>query len=83
MLVSAKMANNIGLGRCWQNAVIFLTHTDSWCKKSQQTKSRQLSCSNTSRWVFINKQTRWTMEYVLAVTARTNASSSIRLIQNR
>jgi len=35
------------------NAVIFLTHPDNMCKKAQQTKSRQLSCSNASRCVFI------------------------------
>jgi len=32
-------------------------------KKAQQTKSRQSSCSDASRCVFINKQTRWTMEH--------------------
>jgi len=55
ILVSAKMADIIGLSRCWQNAAIFLTHADNLCKKAQQTKSRQLSCSNASRCVFINK----------------------------
>jgi len=56
-------ANFIGLSKYWQNAVIFLMHPDNFRKKAQQSKSRQLSCSNTSRYIFINKQTRWTMEY--------------------
>ena len=64
------------------NAVIFLTHGDNLHKKAQRTTSRQLSCSNASRCVLINKRTRWTMEHASAVTAETNASSSIRLIKN-
>jgi len=56
--VSTKTTDIIGLSRCWQNAAIFLTHADNLCKKAQQTKSRQLSCRNASRYVFINKQTR-------------------------
>jgi len=65
--VLAKMADfEIGLIRCWQNAVTFLTYADNLGKKTQQTKSRQLSCINASRCVFINKQTRWTMEHVLS-----------------
>jgi len=56
--VSAKTADFIGLSRCWQNAVILLTHPDNLLKKAQQSKSRQLSCSNVSRCVFVNKQTR-------------------------
>jgi len=47
----------IDLSRCWQN-VIFLTHADNLHRKAQWTKSRQLSCSNASRCVFINKKTR-------------------------
>jgi len=61
--VSAKTAEFIGLSRCWENAVIFLTHPDNLRKKAQRNKSRQLSCSNASRCVFINKQTRRTMEH--------------------
>jgi len=80
--VSAKMADIIGLSRCWQRAVILFTHADNLCKKAQRSKSRQLSCSNASRCVFINKQTRWTMEHASAVAAETKASSSIRLIKN-
>jgi len=51
--ISAKTANIIGLSRCWQNAVIFLTHADNLRNKAQRTKSRQLSCSNASTCVFI------------------------------
>jgi len=72
----------IGLSRYWQHATIFLTHADNLCKKAQQSKSRQLSCSNARRCVFINKQTRWTMEHLSAVTAKTKASSLIRLMKN-
>jgi len=42
---------------------VFLTHADNLCKKAHRTKSRQLSCSNASRCVFTNKQTRWTLEH--------------------
>jgi len=73
--ISAKMANFTSLSRCCQNSVIFLTHSDNLCKKAQWSKSRQLSCSNTSRCVFINKQKRWTMEPTLAIAAKTKASS--------
>ena len=42
--VSAKMADIIGLSRCWKNPVIFLTHADNNLrKKAQRKKSRQLS----------------------------------------
>jgi len=47
------MADFIGLGRSWQNAVIFYTHPDNLRKKAQWTKSRQLSCSNADRCAFI------------------------------
>jgi len=80
--VSARLADIIGLNRSWQNAVIFLTHADNLHKKAQRTKSRQLSCSNASRCVFINKQTRWTMEHASTVAAETKASSLIRSIKN-
>jgi len=66
--------------RCWQNAVIFLTHPDNLHKKAQRTKSKQLSCSNASRCLFINKQTRWTMKHASAVAAKTKESSLITLI---
>jgi len=39
--------------------------------KAQQTNSRQLSCRNTSRCVFINKQTRWIMKHASAIAAKT------------
>jgi len=32
----------IGLSRCWQNAVTFLTHAANLRKKAQQSKSRPL-----------------------------------------
>jgi len=52
----------IGIGlTCWQNAVIFYTHPDNLRKKAQRINSRELSCSNASKCVFKNKQTRWTM----------------------
>jgi len=38
------------------------------------------SYSNTSRCVFINQQTRWTMEHVSAVAVKTKASSLINSI---
>jgi len=82
ILGSAKIADFIGLSRCWQNAVILHIHADNLPKKAQQSKSRQLSCSNASRCVSINKHTRWTMEHASAVTAETKASSLIRLIKN-
>ena len=68
--VSAKTADFIDFSRCWQNAVIFLSHPDTLSKKVQWTKSRQLSCSNASRCGFINKQTRWTMVHTSAVAAK-------------
>jgi len=61
---------------------ISLMHPHNLLKKAQQSKSRQLSCSNASRCVFINKQTRWTMEHMAAVAAETEASLLIRLIKN-
>jgi len=61
-------------------AVIFLTNADNLCKKGQQTQSRQLSYSTASWCIFINKQTRWTMEHMSAAAAKTKASSLIRLI---
>ena len=73
--VSAKTADIIGHNRSWQNAVIFFTHPDNLRKKAQRSKSRQLSYNNASRCGFINKQTRLTMEHVLAVTTKTKASS--------
>ena len=73
--VSAKTTEFIGLGRCCQNAVIFLTHPDNLCWKAQRTKLRQLSCSTASRCVFINKQTRWTVKHASAVAAEAKASS--------
>jgi len=42
--------------RHWQNAVVCLTHADNLHKKAQRTKSRQLSCSNASRYVFTSRQ---------------------------
>jgi len=80
-LASAKMAEFIGLSRCWENTVIFLMHPDNLGKEAQQTKSKQLYCSN-ARCVFINKQTRWTMKHASAVTAEIKATSLIRLIKN-
>ena len=77
---SAKAADFISLSRCWQNAVIFLPHPGNLLKKAQESKSRQLSCSNVSRCVFINKQARWIMEHVSAITAKTKASSLINQI---
>jgi len=62
--------------------LMFLMCVDNMGKKAQWTKSSQLSCSNASRCVFINKQTRWTMRHMLAVTAETKTSSLIRLIKN-
>jgi len=73
--VSAKTANIIGLNRSWQNAVIFLMHPDNLRKKAQRSKSRQLSYNNASRWGFIKKQTRLTMERASAVTTETKAST--------
>jgi len=69
------MADFIGLSRCWQNAVIFLTHPDNLRKKAQRSKSRQLSYNNAIRCGFINKQTRLTAERASAVTTETKASS--------
>ena len=82
ILVSAKTAYFMGFSRCWQNAVLFLMHADSLCKKAQWTMLRQLSCCNNSRCIFINKQTKWTMEHASSLTAKTKVSSLIRLIVN-
>ena len=79
---SAKTADFIGLSRCSRNAVIFLTHADNLHKKAQRIKSRQLSCSNASRCLFISKHTRWTMEPMSVVAGETEPSSLIRLIKN-
>ena len=65
----------IGLSRCRQNAVIFVTHPDSLRKKAQRCKSRQLSYNNARRCGFINKQTTLTMEHASVVAAETKASS--------
>jgi len=55
ILVLAKVGE-IGLASVHvDKTVILLTPSDDLCKKAQRTKSRQLSCSNTSRYVFINK----------------------------
>ena len=80
--VSAKAADFTDLSRCSQTAVIFLTHADNLHKKAQWIKSRQLSYRNASSGVFINKETRWTMEHTQGVAAETKASSLIRLIKN-
>jgi len=72
--VSAKLADFFSLSRCWQNGVVFCTHADNLRKKAR-IKSRRLSCSNTSRCDFTNKQTRWTMEHASAIAAETKASS--------
>jgi len=37
--LSAKTTDFIGLSRCWQNAVIFLTNPDNLCKKAQSQDS--------------------------------------------
>jgi len=73
--ISAKTTDFIGLSRCWQNAVIFLTHPDNLRNKAQWSNSRQLSYNNASRCGFTNKQTRLTMEHASAVAAETKASS--------
>jgi len=56
ILVSAKTADIIGLSGCWQKAVMFLTHSDNLHEKAQWTKSRQLSCSNAGRCVFMTSR---------------------------
>ena len=76
--VSVKTA----MSRCWQSAVIFLTDPSNLRKKAQWNKSRQLPCSNASRYIFINKQTRSTIKHMSAVEAKTKVSSVIRLIKN-
>ena len=58
--------NEIGISRSSENL-------------RRKSKSRQLSYNNASRCIFINKQTRWTMEHVSAVTAETKAS--LRILQ--
>jgi len=45
-------------------------HPDNSHKKAQWTNSRQLSCNNASRCVFV-KQTRWTMKHASAITTKT------------
>jgi len=67
--VSSKTVDFIGLSKCSQYAVIFLTQPDNLHKKSQQSKSKQLSCSNTSRRAITNKHIRGTMEHMSAVAA--------------
>jgi len=52
-----------------------IQHPDNLRKKTQRSKSRQLSYSNARRCGFINKQTRLTMEHASAVAAETKASS--------
>jgi len=76
ILVLAKTAGLIGLCSHWRKTVIFLTYADNPHKKAQQSKSRELSCSNAS------KQTRWTMEHALAVAVETKTSLLIRLIKS-
>jgi len=49
------MTDIIGLSRSRQNAVIFLKHADNLHNKAQWSKSRQLSCSNASRYVFLRQ----------------------------
>jgi len=75
ILVSAKIANFIGLGRCCRNAIIFLMHPHNLRKKTQWSKSRQLSYCNASRCDYINKQTRLPMEHASVFADGTKASS--------
>jgi len=75
MLVSAKTAilsDFISPSRCWQKAVIFLTHPDNLHKKAQWTKSRQLFCSNDSSCIFIYKHRRWIIKHTLASQTKQN-----------
>jgi len=51
-----------------------------YVQDSSDSVERFVCCK--SRSLFINKHTRWTMEHASAVTAKTNASSLIRLIKN-
>jgi len=71
--VSAKTADFISLSKCWQNAVIFLTHPDNLRKKAQRSKSRQLSYSKASRCGFINNLARLIIEHASAIAAETKA----------
>ena len=64
-----RLADFISLSGCWQNVPDYLR------MKAQHSKTRQLSCSNANRCIFINKWTRSTMKHASAVAAETNASS--------
>jgi len=81
MSVSAKTTDFIGLCRSCEKAVIFLTHPDNWRWKAQRTKSRQLSCSTASRCVFMNKQTRWTVNTRQPSQPKQKHHQLIRLIK--
>ena len=60
--------------------LLYFSSIQTTCTRKH--KSRQLSCSNTSRCIFINKQTKWTMKHASTVAAKTKASSLIRWIKN-
>jgi len=63
----------IGLGVV-DKTLLHFSHIQTTCTRKHNEASQQLSYSNASRCVFINKQTRLTMEHALAVTAETKAS---------
>jgi len=70
------------ISRCLQNAVMFLTYADNLRTNQPNQGSYLASCSNASRCIFINKQTRWTVEHMSAFAAAAKASSLIRLGKN-
>jgi len=65
----------IGIGlEVVDKTLLHFSHIQTTCTRKYNESSQQLSYSNASRCVFINKQTRLTMEHALAVTAETKAS---------
>jgi len=73
MSVSAKTADFIVLNRSWQNAVIFLIHSEL----AQESTTKQVETvilQQRYQVQFHKKQTRLTMKHVSAVTTETKAS---------
>jgi len=60
----------------------YISHTSRQLALTKHNELRQDSylAAMLAVCIFINKQTRWTMKHASAVTAKTKASSLIRLI---
>jgi len=62
--------------------LLYSSPMQTTCARKHNKASQDSYLTKTLACVFINKQTIWTMEHALAVTAETKASSLIRLMKN-